>query len=318
MKRLLHIVPGYGLKKNAILDYANELAVVFRNYLLDTDFSNQQLPDVYMVSYVNTGYSFYEHYKNLQSIRVFQKKGIPGLVFFHEAFAAKGSFFSRSFWRYPLEKYFFRRYINSAKLIFCSCKPIFDHISEYLQNDKEIVIAPVPSNIICQKVTPWHNRDNVLIIFGTFGRRNAAVDNKGVLNNIIKELRVAEVIDIGEGEVDYTWLPSNVRLHILGYTASKEEVAIKLCAGKFGLISYPEHLLDKSGIFAAYAAAGLCIINMDSSAVTSPTGHTFSSNSILNTDINQFGEMSLRMISYYRNERSVDMHVTRILNSIVQ
>lgn len=288
-----------------------------KKYSIVNSFDSRIIPDSYIVNYVNSGYSFFEHITIIRLIRSLRKRGVKGLIFFHEAYAAKGHIYNRSYWLQAAEKIIFKYYVQSGARLCCSCKPIADHISEYLPNGISIIIAPIPSNVLFVHLAPWDKRINGLVVFGTYGRRISALKERKRILDLIEFLGINQVYDIGQGVIDYSWLPSKVSISVLGYVESNVYLSKTIGSARFGLIDYPEYLLGKSGIFAAYAAAGLCIINTDTSAVINPTGHTFSYTSILNSDIDRFKEMSLRMINYYHTERSVEVHVDRILKAIV-
>ena len=314
-KALLHIVPGYGARQNALLDYALLLDNYFQKSSYKTSFDVRSLPDAYMISYVNAGYSFWEHLANLQLLRKWRKKNIPGLVFFHEAYAAAGKFYQKSFWKFPLEKWVFKAYVRMAPVMYCSCEPLAKHIRVYQPQNIALQITPIPSNIVFEQLLPWQQRKQGLVVFGTFGRRQAAIQKKAALLDLIAGLGLTELIDIGAGTLDYSWLPANIDLRVLGYTDTVAAIATQIGSVKYGLIDYPEHLLNKSGIFAAYAAAGLCVINTDES-FQSAQQYTFTITELKNLDSSAIEKRLSAMQKYYDEERSGEVHAAKLLDSL--
>ncbi|MFN3794231.1 MAG: hypothetical protein ACK4RX_06165 [Chitinophagaceae bacterium] len=311
MKKLLHVVPGFGNTNNAIFDYALILRECFKTKSLDTILQCKSFPDAYIISYVNAGYSLSEHLNNIFRLIRYRKRNIKGLVFFHEAFAARGRFYQKSFWYSPVERFIFKAYVRNASAIFCSCDPILKHIQDCLTKEVPLQIAPIPSNIFFGAIQEWSGRKSILVVFGTQGRRAAALNRKPELAKLLTHLGITEVWDIGVGETDYTWLPTSIQLKRTGYL-TRVEIAKIIASAKYGLIDYPGYLLDKSGIFAAYAAAGLCVINTDESFLLAKRLYFTLSEMLDSADMGI--EIRVKDLnSYYTKERSAEAHAEKLL-----
>lgn len=311
-KILLHLVPGYGTTQNAIYDYALVISEYLKSELVDTEFRYNRMPDLYVMSYVNAGYSFLEHISNIIRLIKFQKRKLKGLVFFHEAYAAQGKLYQKSFWYYPIERLIFKMYVRNASAIFCSCEPVLKHIQAYHHHGVYLGLAPVPSNIVFKNLVPWMKRKEILVVFGTYGRRAAALKRKTELKALLTKLSINVVIDIGAGDVDYSWLPLDIAVKKIGYLKSTYDVAEYIASAKYGLIDYPGHLLDKSGIFATYAAAGLCVINTDESIIIEPNLYFRLSAIPALSDV-KVEDTVLQLHAHYQNERSVKAHTEKLL-----
>src|SRR5262249_2580218 len=106
-------------------------------------------------------------------------------------------------------------------------------------------------------ITPVHSRSRRLVVFGTRGRR-AEVYKRAAnqLNHICRALGLETIADVGRR----VGLDIGSVLELPGVECgelSKQHLSDLLLDSVAGAIDYPEMLLGKSSIFAAYCAHGV-------------------------------------------------------------
>lgn len=337
--RLAILSPSLELAGNGVADYASLLASEYSKsievILLSTSKVKCQLKgsitverdksslceilQSYKISHLLINYSNYG----------FQNKGIPfwmvsalkeirdltGIevsIFFHEIYAS-GKPWEISFWTHWFQKQIFRKLYKLAHHSFCSNMRV-DRLIACQVDDKGVknrnigMFSNIPEPLF---VEPAIRENGTAIVFGSLGRRQAVYDslefNSWIINN-----KIMEVWDIGVGEVKNTIRCKFIRCGIL----SKEEISDKMLSATFGLIEYPESLLGKSGIFAAYAAHKLTVVNFSTDKYPSYEElkkgvHYLGGDSIVNQNL-AFGE---KLYNWYQ-PRNFNNHITKLIQTI--
>ncbi len=167
------------------------------------------------------------------------------------------------FWTKPLQQYIYKRLLTISDLAFCSNervrKILAKHQHPHLYKKAVYANIPEPSESITFK-----QRGKSAVIFGTLNRRKKVYENLEELNAFIRSRNIQEIVDIGAGDTSLAIQNISCRIRILG-KLSAIEIAHEFRKHTWALIDYPSSLIEKSGIFAAYAAYGLVTYNTDSS-----------------------------------------------------
>lgn len=181
---------------------------------------------------------------------------------FHEVFAT-GPIWRRSFWTAGGQKQVAGRLARLSDACFVSSYGGAHQLRQVAPSVATEVI-PVFSNV--GEVTDplaLRKRDPVGVVFGTIGPRQkvfAALRHSGVTGlETLKALGVRAVVDIGAGDAAGN-LPLGLEIRRLGRLPATE-VASVLASSRVGLIDYPDHVICKSGILAAYLAHGVLAVN---------------------------------------------------------
>lgn len=180
------------------------------------------------------------------------------LTFVHEIHNF-GPPWSSSFWLSPVQKHLLRRLVKTSDVCVTSNESFATVLRRWVSAER-IVILPVCSNIgEAEMITGWGEREPAMVVFGTPPVREGAYYRvREQLSRAVEELEVREILDIGAS----TAVPdaiAGIPVRTLGLLP-QPEVSRLLRTSRFGFLSYPPHLLDKSGVFAAYTAHGVCPI----------------------------------------------------------
>ncbi len=175
-------------------------------------------------------------------------------------------------------------------------------------------LLPLFSNIpVIKKGIIPNNR--LAIVFGTLGRRKAVY--KALLNDQSRLPKIVdEIIDIGECDQELNILISEfeIKISISGLIESKE-VAHYMSRAVVGFIDYPEYLFEKSGVFAAYASYGLCIINTHPPIAKSQRIREVC---VLKEGIHYYSLSNLEKVDISYNQNLVDWYSFRTPESAVK
>ncbi len=180
------------------------------------------------------------------------------VTMFHELYAS-GAPWTSSFWLSPLQKNLVARLARLSDRGWASQQQTTELLSQ-LTSDKlcPITSLPVFSNISeSSKIDSLVKRSQKMIIFGTYGRRLPIYQNSThILNQIVRDLDIREILDIGKPLSLHLKQVGNVSIISLG-----EQPALKINSylqeSIVGIIDYPTMLLAKSTIFATYCAYGI-------------------------------------------------------------
>jgi hypothetical protein len=208
----------------------------------------------------------------------YQRKGIPFwlpaalqqvqkkshcriIVFFHELYAS-GPPWTSAFWLHPAQKNIFRSLYQLADSVFCSNRVVANLIQQQTLDggQKNHCIGLFTNIPEPEQVVKWSLKLPYLVVFG---HPNMRLQTYKVLQNhpsFLAAMGITQLIDIGlaiDGAA-FTQLPLPVQeMGIL----PKEKVSAVLQAARFGALVYPDKLLGKSGVMAAYLSHGLCVWN---------------------------------------------------------
>ncbi|MDT8412408.1 MAG: hypothetical protein RQ875_08110 [Vicingaceae bacterium] len=289
MKTLIHIVPNYPPAKGGVADFCNEIVdkipnvqhvvisfqqnkiitpnnphVTFKTYpkfnlgaylnQIINNLENKETVNV-MLHYVSYGYhpfglpTFLLH--GLSSI----KTKLNIITFFHEIYSLGTKRpWQSSFWYQPLQKKLIKKLALMSNTIYTNNLLYKEHLIQ-LGIQKEIVYQPVFSNV-GELPQPLNisSRKNQLVIFGGNNLKRNLENNIEPVTQLIQQLNIASIINIGAPLL----LKSigGVELIDEGYL-HKKEVSIKMSQAKYGVLCYNNMPIEKSGVFAAYAAHGL-------------------------------------------------------------
>lgn len=262
---IVQIVPGYGKEENALYDYASTLAEELNKRNIETTFSINNISNK---TKVLLHYSNYGFDKNgipqqlfLQIKNWIEEKNIQLFTFFHELYPPKGKPWQKSFWLQQKQKNIYRQLLKLTSVAFCSNEIVYNQIEkENLSYTNPLLNISLFSNIpVLKENISLNNRNNNAVVFGTFGRRKEVFENI-LFTKVCSLLNINEIIEIGEGNTANAKPNTLLNIKYLGRLPSNK-VANYLRENKFAFIAYPQHLFAKSGIFAAYAGNGNCIIN---------------------------------------------------------
>lgn len=219
--------------------------------------------DVVFLNYVNYGYQNKGlPFWLLKSLKKLKNKQLH--IFFHELNATSYKPWKLTFWIKPLQIYLYKRLAQIADKIYCSNDIIYGILIKDFPN--KLSKIGIFSNIIepAKSLSPISKRKNIAIVFGSYTRRHLVYQKYQQLNQFIQQNGIQEIIDIGAGDI--THIQANINIPIIQKgVLSNEEIANLLAEAKYGFIHYLSSLFGKSGIFAAYAAYGLVIVNFEDS-----------------------------------------------------
>lgn len=216
--------------------------------------------DVIYLNYSNYGYSQKGiPFWLLKAVKVLKKQSVTIVIFFHEL-NASGQFFQSAFWLKPLQIYLYKNLYKLCSHAFCSNERI-QHIMKTNDEGNKLKKIGVFSNIPEPKdFPPFSTREAVAIIFGSFGKRKKVYEKPATLNELIEMYGIKKIIDIGSGDINPFLAFVNAPVIIKGELNSAKISELMLSC-TWGFLDYPDSLLGKSGIFAAYAAHQLGVIN---------------------------------------------------------
>ena len=189
--------------------------------------------------------------KELISIK---KKVNKIIIIFHELYAVAYYPWKSAFWLHYVQKFIYKTLAKNADLLVTPSKVYFKKI-EGLKLNKKILHLPTISNV-GELIRPNYKKKNFLVVFGL--AREEVYRMLG--NNLFlwAKKNYVEIIDIGPKITDPE-ISNNLSVNeskVLGLL-SKEKISNIFKSAKYGLINYDINLIDKSGIFNAYASHGI-------------------------------------------------------------
>jgi glycosyltransferase involved in cell wall biosynthesis len=190
------------------------------------------------------------------------------ITVFHEL-EANGTFFSKAFWIYHLQRFICRTLADISSDILVTHSKNYQALLSHLNyKNYKLKHLPMCSTIGERSIADisHNNRQSSAIVFGTLGRRKAAYKvHSQLIEQWLDVNQINKIIDIGKGN---DGIPDNYcgrpveRCGIL----DNNQIQNHLLNASIGLIEYPPELLGKSSIFAAYSAHGLPTLTMRSDA----------------------------------------------------
>lgn len=173
---------------------------------------------------------------------------------FHELYAT-GLPWQSSFWTSPLQRGICRELARLSDGLVTNRAASAGILKRICGRD-EVLNLPVFSNVGEPEMRlPIEDREPRLVVFGgSVWRRKALGEDVEDVRAICRTWGIEEVIEIGPGATPLVEL--GVPLRKLGALPAVE-VSAWMTRSRLGFISYPSSYLEKSGIFAAYAAHGV-------------------------------------------------------------
>lgn len=179
-------------------------------------------------------------------------------VYFHELYAFSPPWGS-AFWLSPVQLHIARRIAELSDYWITNREVSAEWLRRFAA-DKPHAVLPVFSNV-GEVATYSSNRLKTIVVFGGAALRASTYRAAG--DSLFKWVRTQglELHDIGpamnDRAVNNSLIQAGVTVH--GRLATIEASHI-LSKASFGLVKYPVEYVAKSGVFAAYAAHGVCPI----------------------------------------------------------
>ena len=240
------------------------------------------------------------------------------VTMFHELYAF-GKPWQSSFWTSPMQRRICGELARLSDEVVTS-REDSAVILRRMSGRRDVHNLPIFSNVGEPKSrTPFGARAERMVIFGGEGWRTRALsEDREEIRLACQTWGVKEILEIGTGETPNCDLGVPVRK--LGALAA-EEVSAILAEARFGFVSYPSSYLEKSGIYAAYAAHGVIPVLPERSMVENTLGvkagrHFLNANSGEKSEL-YFEEMSDQVYSWYQSH-TVAKHAevfAKLLNS---
>lgn len=230
----------------------------YPNYLKHTSDLNISEFDVLILNYVGYGYSRIGVPFHLVFLMLFSRfRGLKTITIFHELHASFKSSFLLGKGLTFLQKINWLLVGAFSHSIASTNSIMFKMLSFF---DNKVHFLPLYSNIPVKRMV-LSIRNNSAAVFGTIGRRKEVyrriLEYQDTLSQVIEG-----IIDIGDVDEELKTIVSRfkIKTSLLGLLEN-EKIADILKTVTVGFIDYPSHLLEKSGVFAAYASYGLCVVN---------------------------------------------------------
>ena len=326
--RLLQIVPGFGHIQNGLFDYAKVLEheLAKKKVISYYDVQEADRADSIFLNY--SGYGYQKRglpiglYLTLR--RLVKRKRIPLFVYFHELYAGGTQLTNSSFWLYPFQKELCHLFLDLSTASFCGNEVMFELLKTGSPKAiKKIKYAGLFSNMpVLEMNQQADQRENVAVVFGSAGRREAVYHNPSEIEKVCQILGITKIVDIGNGDMRQYWNFQNICVEAKGMLSSGEVAAV-LQASQFGFLSYVEHLFGKSSIFAAYAGNGMSIINFSSDIQVPRDGlingvHYVNASDLLTKTIKvEDTDLSGNIFSWYQSRNAAN-HVKIIYDTLTK
>lgn len=245
------------------------------------------------------------------------KKTFPNLhiiTMFHELYAVSKDITSSTFYLSWLQKYITKEIFYLSDEVKTNTLKYRNEMKTW-DKSKIIEVLPVFSNIgETENIIPFHQREEVAIIFGTLATRQKVYEQKDILKKWIKVLGIKKIIDIGPGLPDV-----ELGDHKIDIRGKLNSIDIEKIMNKtqFGFLAYGNGALEKSGVFAAYAAQGICPIVLQ--AYCGQSIYEKKEDYLYDIDhlpINA-KDISWSVRQKYLNNASVDNHVNSFLKGLL-
>jgi len=179
------------------------------------------------------------------------------ITMFHELYAISNNIKTSTFWLSWLQKYITKEIFYLSDVVKTNTIKYCKELQQW-DSKKEIEVLPVFSNVgEKNNFLKFSKREEAAVIFGSSSSRARVYADKERLENVLYELGIKKIYDIGSGDV-LTSLQGYLikKMGKLG----KQEIEQLMSTVKFGFLDYKNMPLEKSGIFAAYAAYAMCPI----------------------------------------------------------
>jgi hypothetical protein len=201
-----------------------------------------------------------------------KQKGVRIIIFFHELYAS-GPPWTSAFWLHQAQKRIFKELYRLSNACFCSNGRMAALIAAATRDKgKKNSCIGLFSNIPePNKLLNWQQKQSRLIVFGHPAMRLQTYAVLSRYSSNLLLLDIAEIVDIGIS-VDAQKIPKlPIPIKVLG-VLTPEQISAELQQSRFGAMVYPDALLGKSGVLAAYLAHGLFVWNGFQPTQTSKDG----------------------------------------------
>jgi len=194
----------------------------------------------------------------VERITQLRARGTQVGIFFHELFTSNPPWRS-AFWLGPVQRRIAADLGGLASYWLTNCNMAADWLRTHCEPTPHRVL-PVYSNVGEPTSRPATRGDKIVVFGGPAIRTQVYRRLDAGFWRWVMEEGLA-VHDIGPPicSGDYDRLRESQRIHAHG-SLPAEQVSQRLAEARFGLLSYPTHVVAKSGVFAAYSAHGVCTL----------------------------------------------------------
>jgi hypothetical protein len=242
-----------------------------------------------------------------------QRTGCPISVFFHELYA-QGRFPSSSYWLSPLQRWCARRLSLMSSFTATSCSAYTQELASWNPSANPLVL-PVFSTIgELSNPSPLNERPAVATIFGKPASRYRVYQEGGEgIARAISMGIIDRIVDIGDGEFP---LPPRLTPYVVRHHAlSNTDIASLLKDARYGLLAYDLNRLEKSTIYASYAAHGICPVILPLSSEDTATYPYMELPELTTTPLAEHRTVATRSWAQYQ-ERTIQKSAERIMRAL--
>lgn len=263
--RILQLVSGEGKNKHAICIQAEIVGAYLKSKDFDIVFRRSLAKEcsIICVHYTPYGFGFkglpFTLFVSVLFWKYLMRKRV--IFFFHELYASYKEASRIYMAVFYLQKVYCALFSRLASKVLTSNSVMASMLANW--TSKSVEVIPIFSNIDQGNkyaFIPFSERANVAVVFGAYGRRLAVYESIISMGIGMKQIGIDEIWDIGNGAIPESILKSGLKVVTMGFL-SDDKLLEKLLASRFGFIHYAEKIFGKSTVFAAYAQAGLCVIN---------------------------------------------------------
>lgn len=184
------------------------------------------------------------------------------MVLFHELHAS-GPPWRSAFWLGGLQALAARQVVTQADALWTNAEAHAAWLNRCIGSRRDLtpVVRPVFSNVGEPASPPSPAaRPGHLLVFGSQASRQRVALALRRDRAVLDQLALTDIIEAGTGAPTLT--PTAGLSARFAGALSQTEMSDLLLQCRFGLIDYPDDLLAKSSVFAAYAAHGCAVVNL--------------------------------------------------------
>lgn len=240
--------------------------------------------------------------------------GVRVVTFFHELYAT-GKPWQRAFWTSSRQRAAAIRVARASDALMTNR----EQSARWLERQVGLQEGSVPHLPVCSNVgeptelIPWEERAKRAVTFGAaVFKRFALRDDAERVATMLGRLGIVELVDIGESTAIATeaFARHGVRVEATGRLPAAGVSEI-LGGSRVGLLDYSPAYLDKSGVYAAFAAHGLACLMPDTGFDARAESRFVSlARDVTNDELDRIAAHALRA---YRNHSS-SAHANLITN----
>jgi len=190
-----------------------------------------------------------------------KRVGIRIIIFFHELYAS-GPLWTSAFWLHQAQKRIFKELYQLTDACFCSNGRMAALIAAATRDkgQKNSCIGLFSNIPEPNKMMNWEQKQSRLIVFGHPAMRLQTYEVLSQQFDDWLQFGITAIVDIGV-PMDVQKIPKlPIPIKPLG-VLTKEQISAELQRSRFGAMVYPDALLGKSGVLAAYLSHGLFVWN---------------------------------------------------------